>query len=284
MIVVTGATGNIGTQLVKELQAAKAPFKVLTRDPKKAKDSLGNVEAVKGDLADAGSLAAAFKGADKLFLLVAAGPDMAKQGKGAIDAAKKAGVKQVVYLSSLGADPGSPVNLAKWHAADEKELKASGLSWTLLRPHFFMQNFLGDAGLKADGNIYAPMKDAKISLVDVRDIAAVAAKALTEKGHEGQTYSITGPEAVSYTQIASAFSEALGKKVTYVAIDDAKLREALSVYQKLPAWMVDDFSNLFAYFSSGAAAAVSPDVEKVTKRKAIPFPKFAKDHAAAWKK
>src|SRR5205807_238184 len=140
------------------------------------------VELVKGDFNDPASLDAAMKGVDRAFLLSSAGPDQVKWAHNFIEAAKKNGVKHVVKLSALGADEKSTIGLAKWHGTTENELKKSGLGWTILQPHFFMQNAMMNAGsIKAQGMVYAPMKpDAKISAVDTRDIAAVAARTLLD--------------------------------------------------------------------------------------------------------
>src|SRR5439155_10310363 len=169
--------------------------------------------------------------------------------------------KRIVYLSAAGADEKSPISLAQWHGKTESALKSSGLAWTILQPSFFMQNLLGNAGsIAGEGKLYAPMKEAKFSPVDARDIGAVAAVALAGNGHENKTYAITGGEAVSYSQIASAIGEAIGKKVTYVDIPDSALRDSLGK-MNMPAWMIEDFSKMFGWFSSGAAAGTTDTVE-----------------------
>ena len=284
MILVTGGTGNIGKDVVKGLAAASEKVRVLTRDPSKAKGVEGkNVELVKGDLGDTKSLEAALQGVDKLFLLAAAGPDMAKQEKNAIDAAKKAGVKHVVLLSTLGADTGSPISLAKWHGESEKNLKASGLQWTILEPHFFMQNTLGWAqGIKKDGAFYAPAKKAKISWVDSRDIADVAVAALTKSGHAGKTHVITGPEAIDFESAAQKLSRATGKTVKYVDVPPDAFKKSLLGFG-LPEWMASDFVGLYGFFATGGAAGVSPAVKETTGKPGRSFDDFLKDFGSAFK-
>lgn len=284
MILVTGGTGNIGKDVVKGLAAAGEKVRVLTRDPAKAKAlESKNVELAKGELADAKSMEAALAGVDKMFLLAPAGPDMAKQEKIAIDAAKKAGVKHVVLLSTLGADLNSPVGLAKWHAESEKNLKASGIEWTVLQPHFFMQNTLGWApGVKKDGAFYAPAKKAKISWVDARDIADVAVAALTKSGHAGKTHVITGPEAIDFDTAAQKLSKTTGKTVKYVDVPPEAFEKSLLGFG-VPAWMASDFVKLYGFFSTGGAAGVSPVVKEATGKPGRGFDDFLKDFGGAFK-
>jgi uncharacterized protein YbjT (DUF2867 family) len=147
MILVTGATGNVGQNLTKQLDAAGQKVRVLTRDLKKAEAIKSkNVEITQGDLTKPETLDAAFKGVDTLFVLVNANPDLVTQEKNAFEAAKRAGVKHIVKLSVPGADTSSPIKLARWHGESEKNLKATGIAFTLLQPSSFMQNLFGSAG------------------------------------------------------------------------------------------------------------------------------------------
>src|SRR5688572_2169400 len=181
-ILITGATGTVGSQLTKQLDAAGQKVRVLTRDPKKAESLKGkNVEIVQGDLANPSSLDKAFAGVDAVFVLVSGSPDQVKQEKNAFDAAKKAGVKHVVNLSVAGANTQSPISLARWHAESEEALKSSGLNWTILQPMTFMQNMLANAGsIKGEGKFYGAVKNGRIPMIDAVDIAATAAAVLTK--------------------------------------------------------------------------------------------------------
>lgn len=284
MILVTGGTGTVGKELVKALSSAGVKFRVLTRDPGKAAAlKLPGVELRRGDMEKPETLAPALEGVGKLFLLSSADPRQAEIQGRVVDAAKAAGVRHVVKLSALGADEKSPVNLARWHGATEKLIEKSGLAWTHVQPHFFMQNTLMFAPtVKAQGAIYAPMKDGKISLVDVRDVAAVAAKALTSPGHEGKRYAVTGPEALSFGQIAEKISRAAGKPVKYVDVPPAEARKAMSA-SGFPGWLADGLLGLYAGFSAGRAAAVSGAVSELTGGPGISFDRFAQDHAALFR-
>jgi len=193
MIVVSGATGTVGKEVVRTLRELKAKFKVLSRNTKKATEVLGAVEIVNGDFDDPTSIEKALTGADAFFLLVNGSQSQVNQESSAVAAAKKAGVKRIVYLSVQGADENSPINFGAWHGKVEKVIKASDLEWTMIQPAFFMQNTLGNAGtIAADSKIYAPMKSAKFAPIDARDIGAVAARILTSNGHGGKTYLLTG--------------------------------------------------------------------------------------------
>lgn len=284
MITVLGGTGNIGANVVKGLVAAGEKVRVVATDPAKAKETLGaGAEIVAGNLGDAASLEAAMKGAEKVFLLAPAAPELATWNSNGIQAAKKAGVKHVVKQSVLGADPNSPVKLAKWHAQGDEELRAAGLAWTILQPHFFMQNTLQWAPtIKSDGAFYAPLKDAKISFVDARDIADVAVAALTKKGHEGKTLVITGPEAIGFAEAATKIGAAIGKPVKYVDVPLDAFRKTLGEWG-VPDWMADDFAALYGYFSTGAAAGVSPVVKETTGNKGRTYDDFLRDLGSAFK-
>jgi uncharacterized protein YbjT (DUF2867 family) len=266
--------------VVRLLSAQGVKVRALVRDPAKAASLQGaNVEIVQGDLADVKSLDAAFRGAEKLFLLSSGDPSQVELQRNALDAARRAGVKHVVKMSALGADPNSPVGLSRWHAQTEDELKKSGLAWTILQPHFFMQNLaMMAATIKTQGTLYAPLKDGKIAMVDARDIAAVAVRTLTEPGHEGKTYIVTGPEAISFQELAQQLGTVLGKPVKYV---DIPLEDARKGMQGagMPEWFVNDLCGMYGFFATGGGAWVADTVSTVGKVQPRTFQQFAKDHA-----
>ncbi|HEX8116556.1 MAG TPA: NAD(P)H-binding protein, partial [Pyrinomonadaceae bacterium] len=177
----------------------------------------------------------------------------------------------------------APEGFGRWHGQAENLLKTSGLKWTILRPNFFMQNLLGQARqIAATGSIFQPVGDARASFIDARDIAAVAARALTEEGHDEQTYTLTGPEALSYRDIAAKLSEASGRSVAYVPVSPEQFR-AGALVAGLPEWLVDALERLNEMFASGAAAAVTDDVRRVGRKEPTTFEQFARDHAEAFK-
>jgi uncharacterized protein YbjT (DUF2867 family) len=284
MIVVTGATGQIGSEVVRMLAEKGEKVRPLIRDPKKAIAlSHPNVMFVMGDLSDPKSLDDAFRGAQKLFLLTNGDPKQVELQHNAIEAAKRAGVQHVVKMSALGAGKDAPVSLGRWHHQTEEELKKSGMKWTILQPHFFMQNLAMMAGsIKGQGAFYAPLKDGKVAMVDVRDIAKVAVATLTEPGHEGQTYIITGGEAISYHDVAKQISAATGKQVKYVDVPPDDARKAM-MGMGMPEWFANDLVTLYGVFAAGHGAATTDVVQKVGKATPRTFAQFAQDNAELFK-
>ena len=283
MILVTGATGNIGAPLVRELIAGGHKVRAFVTDLAEAKQKLGDkVELVKGSFADKASLDAAMKGADHLFLLVPAGNDQPQWEANTIDAAKRAGVKHVVKQSVAGAQYDSTI-FGKWHRAGEKKLEQSGMGWTFLRPVGFMSNgYMFVGSVKGQGAIYQPQGEGKMAPIDPRDIASVAAKCLTEPGHEGKTYDLTGPEALSMQEQAKILGDAIGKPVKYVDVPDAAAKDSM-LGMGMPPIMVDamlEFTNLVR---SGGAAFVSDAVKTVTGKPGRTWAAWCKENAAAFK-
>ncbi|APR81647.1 Hypothetical protein A7982_06996 [Minicystis rosea] len=278
MILVTGATGKIGLEVVRLLGEAGAPARALLRNPDKAKGWKG-IEVVKGDLDDSASVAAALAGVDTVFLLSNANP---KQEKAVIEAAVRASVKKIVKISSMGANADSKVNIARGHAESEAALKQSGVAWTILRPGMFSQNFLNFAhAIKAQGQFTGSVKDGRVAPIDARDIAAVAVKALLEPGHEGKTYVLTGAESITHAEAAEHIGAAIGKPVRYVDVPLEETRAAI-LGHGLPAWLAEDMVTFQTGIAAGGSNIIAGDVEKVLGRKPLSFADFARDYAAAF--
>ena len=221
-ILVTGATGNVGSLIIPILTNLGADVRALTRDESKAqglKDS--GVEVVVGDLEQPDTLGAAFRGVDKVLLITPPNPNQVIQAANGIQAAKRAASPFIVRLSAGAVQgmPGALPRVSAQHAEIDEMLKASGLSYNILRPHFFMQNTMMAAQTVAsEGAVYMPIKDGNIGMIDARDIVDVAVKVLTGNGHEGKTYTLTGPASISFHEVAAALSKAVGKQVTYVDV------------------------------------------------------------------
>ncbi len=207
-ILVTGATGTIGSFVCQGLKEMNADFTAMVRSEEKAKTlNEKGIETVIGDLSDTASLENALSGMDKVFLLSVTSPESPKLQGNLVRVAKEKGVKHIVKVSALGTSLDSKFGIGRYHAMTERDIRDSGIAYTFLQPHSFMQNLIFDsATIKEQSAIYAPMADGKIGMVDARDIAAVAVKALSEEGHEGKTYILTGPKAISYYDIAKALS------------------------------------------------------------------------------
>jgi uncharacterized protein YbjT (DUF2867 family) len=283
MILVTGAPGNIGSQVVKQLAAKGTEMRLFVHKPEKASALKGpGIQVAIGDLAKPKTVDAALSDVKRAFLLSPADPCQVEWQANFIEAAKRAGVRRIVRLSALGADLNAPIALARWHAQAEKLLEESGIAYTHLQPHYFMQNMLEFAPTIATQNaFYLPAKDGKIGLVDTRDIAAVAVAALTEDGHEGNTYQITGPEALTFDEIAEKLSNVLGKKVSYVDVPPEVARKGM-IDTGMPEWFATDLVALFGTFSAGYGAIVTNTVADVAHKRPISFDQFAHDYIQAF--
>jgi uncharacterized protein YbjT (DUF2867 family) len=275
MILVTGATGKVGQELVKELSQKGAPFKVGVRDPGRA----AGAPAVLFDFDRPETFGPALAGIDALFLLTSGGTG---REKAVVDAAKKSAVKRVVKLSVWGAE-GEDFFFGREHRAVEKHLEASGLPWTFLRPNGFMQNYATAhaASIKGQGAFFLCAGDSRYSIIDARDIGAVAAKVLTETGHERKAYTLSGPEALSNAQMAEKISKAIGKPVRYVDMPEPEYKKTMAGFG-MPEPFVEAFIDLQRYYRRGSAEAVTPEVERLLGRKPGTFDQFARDHASAW--
>lgn len=279
VIGITGATGTIGSDLVDRLADASSPVRAYSRRPDAAEDRDG-VEWVEADLAEPDGLARAFGGVERLFLLTGNSSDIVRLQKNAIRAAARAGVEHVVKLSALGATDHSLSVIGLWHFNVERALRDSGLAWTLLRPQHFMQNLLDPTVFDREaGRVHSASGEGRVPFVDTRDIAAVAAGTLTGDGHEGSTYTLTGPEAISYGEATAILGDVLDRELEYVpeSEDEAwrRLREA-----GLPTWRVAALLAIAAYQRAGGPTERTTDtVERLTGRPATTFRQFAEDHA-----
>jgi uncharacterized protein YbjT (DUF2867 family) len=284
MILVVGATGTNGREVVSRLTTAGATVRALVRDPAKAAELRNEkVELVRGDLDDPSSLAAALAGARRAFFLAAVDRRYVGWFRNFLDAAKRAKTAHVVKFSAMGADPASPAEILRHHGETDRLLEGSGLAYTILRPNSFYQNLLWSAGsIKGQGAIYQPMGGARLSLVDVRDIAEVAKVVLTGGGHEGRTYELTGPESLSFHDVATTLSAVLGKPITYIDVPPEAARDSM-LKAGNPEWNARAVAELMAHFGTGAAARTTDTVERVTSKAPITFDQFARDHAAAFR-
>ncbi|HKY33901.1 MAG TPA: SDR family oxidoreductase [Candidatus Polarisedimenticolia bacterium] len=279
MIVVTGAGGTIGSELVRLLGATEQRFRAVHRSPDKARRAVEQgMDAVAADFARPETLRPALDGAEALFLLSPSGPGQTEREAAAVAEARRAGVRRLVKLSVWGASEES-FSFARLHRPVEKEIEASGMTWTFLRPNGFMQNLLLSAeSIRTGGTFALPGGEARISHVDARDVAASAAAALTQQGHGRKAYELSGPEALTYGRIAQELSEVLGRPITHRDVSDQEYRDGMRG-AGLTAWQADAVLDLIRYYRAGHAARVSPAVRQLTGREATPFAAFARDHA-----
>jgi uncharacterized protein YbjT (DUF2867 family) len=281
-VLVTGATGNTGGPLVELLVQKGVQVRAMVRSETAAARFAGTpVTPVVADFDDAAAVAAALGGVDRAYLVTPSSERAQAQQERFVDLAAAAGVQHLVKLSQLSADEASPVRFLRYHAAVERRIRELGIGWTFLRPNLFMQGLLAMAGLiKAEGRFAAPIGDARVSAIDVRDITAVAAAVLTEPGHEGATYTLTGPAAVTHAEIAAAIGAATGRDVAFVDVPPAVFADQLRGV--LPPWQVEGLLEDYAHYARGEAAAVLPTVHEVTGREPRTLAGFAADHAAAF--
>jgi uncharacterized protein YbjT (DUF2867 family) len=283
MILVTGATGHVGSELVRLLAEQGAPARALVHSPDKAApiQHLG-LETALGDYEQPDTLDVAMKGCDQLFLLSPPSPRQPQQEQHIIDAARRAGVEYVVKQSVPWAGPDAPLVFCRWHGQVEQHLAQSGLAYTLLRPSSFMQNFLMSAQQVADqGVLYGMFGEGRVAFIDARDIAAVAAELLTNPGHQGASYTLTGPEALSAAEVAERLSAATGRQVRYVDVGADGFRQALAG-AGMPGWLVDGVVEGNTMLAAGHGATVTDEVARLTGRPPRTFAQFAADHQGAF--
>jgi uncharacterized protein YbjT (DUF2867 family) len=229
MILVTGATGSNGSEIVKRLAAQNIPVRAMVRQRNRAGAiALPNVELVEGDFDRPETLLSALSGADRAFLVTNSSAHAEAQQLAFVEAAKQSGVAHIVKLSQFAANADSPVRFLRYHAAVEAAIQASGMAYTFLRPNLFMQGLLNFKSTIATQNaFYAAIGDAKVSMIDVRDIADVAIAALTGTGHEGKIYDLTGSQTLTHTEAAHYLSDAIDRKITFVDIPPETMLETL---------------------------------------------------------
>ncbi len=276
-ILVTGASGNIGTPLVKYLAEAGADFAVMRSKGQ------GDAATRIASFEDANALAKAFDGVDTLFLLFPLVENKLQLARNAAQAAKSAGVKHIVRSSGAGADPASPFALPKLQGSIDTMLAETGIATTFLRPAGFMQNYASFmAGQVKAGTVYAAQADAAQSLIDARDIAAAASVVLQNPAlHTGRAYTLTGGESLTTQQFLDHIAAVTGKPVTYQPVSFEQAVQAMNG-MGMPAWMVTLFDSLNRIVTAGYASGISPDVASLLGREPITAAQFARDHAAAW--
>ncbi len=279
MILLTGSTGLVGSETAKCLVKLGVPFRAMVRDVgKAAQTGMAGAHFVAGDFDDEDSIKRALDGVDRVFLLAPPVENLDRMEARFIGIAKAQGVEHIVNLSAVGAGLEVPHRFGKWHGRTEQVLRDSGLKTTILRPSFFMQNLLGMADMVRSGTLYVPAGTGKAPFVDARDIAAVAASCLTESGHDGQVYEVTGPEAVGYAEIAQTLSNVLGAVVQYVDVPVEAAAQSM-LQSGLPAWLVDALNELNTGLKENRFTLVSDAVLKVGHKQPTSLESFLSEHA-----
>ena len=275
-VLVTGASGNTGSGLVPALLKSGINVRAFVRNEAKAQAlKEAGAEIVIGDLDNPETIVPAVEGVDKIYLLTWNGPTQAQQVENVLKAATQSGNPHIVRHSMWGSEKSRIIQQGD---RAEEAVMSSGLPWTLLKPTFFMQNTMMAAQtIASDGVIYWDVGNGKIGMIDVRDIVDVAEAVLTGRGHEGKSYILTGPEAISFYEIASAFSKVLGKRIQYVCVPgEASLVSMMSM--GVPEWIARGYGELMEGFSEGFASSTTDNVATLTGHPARSFEQFACDY------
>lgn len=277
-ILIIGATGTIGSTVCELLQIEKADFCALVRNKEKGESLRAKgINTITGDLSDLDSLRRAMEGMDKVFLLSATSPDLPLLHGNAAKIAKEKGIKHMVKISARGASVDAGFNIGQFHGKPEKEIRDLEIPYTFLQPHSFFQNlFFERQSIIEQNAIYASMGEGKIPMIDTRDIAAVAVKALLNDGYERKSFVLTGPAAISYGDIADELTRVLGRRIKYIVQSAAESYTAMLSWG-MPEWLVDDMTSLNKIYSANQATEVSPAVEQIIGKKPIGLRKFIID-------
>lgn len=277
MILITGATGQVGREAVKALVAARLAVRALVRNPSAAA-RLQGVQTVQGDFDDDASLARALDGIGAMLLAGRDSPDSISQHQRVLAHARRANVRHIVKLSAIGASSGSPIALMREHHTIDEALRVGPASWTLLKPHLYLQNLLRAAdAVRRDGRFAAPMGHDRFPLVDTRDVGAAAGIVLSNPAkHAGRTYALTGPAAYGYDDIAAALSDVAGRSVSYEPVSPQDY-EARLLASGIPGWRAFDLAHIARAYTA-SDNAVSPDLPMLLGRSPRSLSDFLEDH------
>lgn len=284
-LLITGATGTVSGALIDALENSGFQLRALIRDESKVETLRDRgIRAFVGDLGDPRSLPPAFEGVHDLWLLTPNGPRASENNMNAVWAARRAGVERVVRLSAVRAAHDAPTRNGRLHALSDHELEQSGLSWTILRPHWFMQNLLNEADDIATKSAFRlNMGAGRLGMIDTRDIAELAAKVLIDGPdvHHGKIYTPTGPQSISFAQVAAQFEEMLDRPIRYVPTADEHREQRLLGFG-VPDWIVGMLTEYAQAYVSGWGDFTTTDFQEVTGRRPRSFADFARDHAGAF--
>lgn len=282
-ILVTGATGTVSGALMETLVRRGAIVRALVRDASRVDDLGGRAtEVFAGDLECARSLPPAFEGVQDVWLLTPNSPRAPEQSMNAVWAARQAGVERVVRLSAVGAAHDTPNRSGRLHALSEREIERCGMRWSILRPHWFMQNLLGAAGdIAGTGTFSLNLASARIGMVDARDVAECAARVLLDAPdrHHGETYTLTGPRSLTFDEVADQLSLAFDRPIRYLPVSDAAKRQEL-LGHGLRKWMVDMLEEYARAYASGWGDFTTGAVADLLGRPPRDIAAFGRDHAA----
>jgi uncharacterized protein YbjT (DUF2867 family) len=283
MILITGASGTVGRAVLTEVARTDHPHRAMYRSKKDAAKVPSGTETVIADFADKSSLTGALRGVDSVFLVCSPIPNLAQLEGNMIEVCQSAGIRRIVLNSALGAGD-YPKSFPAWHRKVEDQLTATKLTHCILRPNSFLQNIVSyyAPSIRAQGAFYAAMGNARVSYLDVRDIAAVAAEALLGGEHDGKTYELNGPEAVTYTELADRITKQTGVVAKYVDIPLEAQRQAM-LDQGMPEWQVTALLDLQAYYTGGRGGTTGGSLARLLGRQPITLDQFLAENAAEFR-
>ena len=280
MILITGASGNVGSEVLRQAAAAGLQVRAAYQSADKAKAAPPGVATVLMDYSQPETVRAALRDIERVFLVGPPAANVAEMEANLVREAKRSETRHIVKLSAMG---GRKATFPSLHRDSEENIEASGIAYTFLRPNGFMQNFVNFNAptIKSQNAFYAAQGNGAVSHSDIRDIGAAAVKVLAGTGHERKAYTLTGPEALTNSQIAEKLSRATGRQIQYVDLPPSDMKKAL-LGAGVPEWSADALLNLQAHYKAGGASLVDPTLEQLIERKAISFDQFARDYASAF--
>jgi len=279
MILVTGGSGNVGKAVLRELARKEPKFRGMYRSQEEAAKAPAGCEPVIADFSDKPSLRKALDGVTAVYVVCSPIPQLVELESNVVDACKESGVKHVVLNSALGAgDYGK--SFPSWHRKVEDKLKSTGMSYTILRPNGFMQNIAAfyAPGIRKESAFYQAMGDAKVSHIDIGDVAVVAVKSLHAGAHAGKTYELFGPEAVSNEELAKRISKVAGRTVKFVDIPEAAQREAM-LGMGMPEWQMTALLELQQYYKQGHGAKTDGLLKSLLERDPVTLDQYLQSNA-----
>jgi len=274
MILITGASGSVGKAVLLEAIRKESGVRAMYRSKEEAAKAPAGCEPVLADYSDKQSLRRALDGVSSVYIVCSPIPKLVELESNMLDACKECGIRHVVLNSALGAGEFGK-SFPSWHRKVEDKLKTTGMSYTILRPNGFLQNIVAynAPSIRAEGAFYAAMGDAKVSYLDVGDIAVVAVKALKGGTHAGKTYELNGPEAISNAELARRISNIAGRAVNYVDIPEPAQREAM-LGLGMPEWQVTALLELQQYYKQGGGAKTDGLLKSLIEREPVTLDQY----------
>ena len=279
-VLVTGATGNIGSMLIPRLASRPdIAVRALVRSLEKAAPlAAAGAELVPGCFEESEAVRRAMQKIDTLVLITPAGPSAVDQASAAVAAARETGVRKIVRVSVFNAAYGGPSDVTRQHGRTDREIRASGLTYTILRPPFFMQNlcFLAARSIVKEGRIYSGTGDGRLSMIDLRDVVDCAEESVMSESSDNKTFTLTGPESISFHEIADRLSRMMGRAIRYVPVFPEWVEQSIRARGR-GAWYGRVMSDLCRAYSENWGDVITGDVARIMGHRPRSFDVFARE-------